>query len=70
MSGHLGTTRKDSLLAEIDVNSSGRPLLAVIEEVEGGAAYVVTKRDRPAAVLMPIQKVEDLMASTVAGGGR
>jgi prevent-host-death family protein len=33
----------------------------VIEEVEGGAAYVVTKRGRPAAVLIPVEEAEDLV---------
>jgi prevent-host-death family protein len=33
----------------------------VIDEVEDGAAYVVTKRGRPAAVLMPVEEAEDLV---------
>jgi prevent-host-death family protein len=34
---------------------------AVIDEVEGGAAYVVTKRGRPAAVLLPVDEAEDIV---------
>ncbi len=34
---------------------------AVIDEVENGSAYVVTKRGRPAAVLMPVDEAEDLV---------
>jgi antitoxin (DNA-binding transcriptional repressor) of toxin-antitoxin stability system len=33
----------------------------VIEDVEGGTAFVVTKRGRPAAVLLPIDEAEDLV---------
>ena len=33
----------------------------MIEDVEGGTAYVVTKRGRPAAVLLPIDEAEDLV---------
>jgi prevent-host-death family protein len=29
--------------------------------VEAGAAYIVTKRGRPAAVLLPIEEAEDLV---------
>jgi len=32
---------------------------AVIDKVEGGTAYIVTKRGRPAAVLLPIEDAED-----------
>ena len=34
---------------------------AVIDRVEGGAAYVITKRGRPAAVLLPVEEAEDLV---------
>lgn len=33
----------------------------VIDAVEGGAAFVVTKRGRPAAVLLPLEDAEDLV---------
>lgn len=34
---------------------------AVIDNVEGGRGYVITKRGRPAAVLLPIEEAEDLV---------
>jgi prevent-host-death family protein len=46
-------------VAEIGVKELKATASAVINEVEGGAAYVVTKRGRPAAVLMPIEQAED-----------
>jgi prevent-host-death family protein len=48
-------------MAEIGVKALKATASAVIDEVEGGAAYVVTKRGRPAAVLMPIEEAEDLV---------
>jgi prevent-host-death family protein len=33
----------------------------VIGQVEAGAAYIVTKRGRPAAVLLPVEEAEDLV---------
>lgn len=48
-------------MAEIGVKELKATASAVIEEVEAGAAYVVTKRGRPAAVLMPIEEAEDLV---------
>jgi prevent-host-death family protein len=33
----------------------------VIDDVESGAAYVVTRRGRPAAVLLPVDEAEDLV---------
>ena len=48
-------------MAEIGVKELKATASAVIEEVEGGAAYVVTKRGRPAAVLLPIEEAEDLV---------
>jgi prevent-host-death family protein len=48
-------------MAEIGVKELKATASAVIEEVEGGAAYVVTKRGRPAAVLLPVDEAEDLV---------
>lgn len=48
-------------MAEIGVKELKATASAVIEEVEGGASYVVTKRGRPAAVLMPIEDAEDIV---------
>jgi prevent-host-death family protein len=50
-------------MAEIGVKELKASASAVIENVEGGAAYVVTKRGRPAAVLLPIEEAEDLVLS-------
>jgi antitoxin (DNA-binding transcriptional repressor) of toxin-antitoxin stability system len=36
----------------------------VIDRVEAGQAYVVTKRGRPAAVLMPVEEAEDLVLAS------
>ena len=48
-------------MAEIGVKELKATASAVIEEVEGGAAYVITKRGRPAAVLIPVEEAEDLV---------
>ena len=48
-------------MAEIGVKELKATASAVIEEVEGGVAYVVTKRGRPAAVLLPVEEAEDLV---------
>lgn len=48
-------------MAEIGVKQLKATASAVIDEVEGGAAYIVTKRGRPAAVLLPIDEAEDLV---------
>lgn len=48
-------------MAEIGVKELKTTASAVIERVEGGAAYVITKRGRPAAVLLPVEEAEDLV---------
>lgn len=48
-------------MAEIGIKELKATASAVIEEVEGGASYVVTKRGRPAAVLMSIDEAEDIV---------
>ncbi len=48
-------------MAEIGVKEFKATASAVIEQVEAGAAYVVTKRGRPAAVLLPVDEAEDLV---------
>jgi prevent-host-death family protein len=48
-------------VAEIGVKELKATASAVIEEVEAGASYIVTKRGRPAAVLLPIEDAEDLV---------
>ena len=51
-------------MAEIGVKELKATASAVIERVEGGAAYVITKRGRPAAVLLPIEEAEDLVLAS------
>jgi prevent-host-death family protein len=52
-------------MAEIGVKELKATASAVIDRVEAGQAYVVTRRGRPAAVLMPVEEAEDLvLAST------
>lgn len=53
-------------MAEIGVKQLKAQASAVIEDVEGGAAYVVTKRGRPAAVLLPIDEAEDLVLANAS----
>jgi len=48
-------------MAEIGVKELKATASAVIEDVESGAAYIVTKRGRPAAVLLPVDEAEDLV---------
>ncbi len=48
-------------MAEIGLKELKATASAVIEQVEAGTAYVVTKRGRPAAVLLPIEEAEDLV---------
>lgn len=48
-------------MAEIGLKELKATASAVIEQVEGGAAYVITKRGRPAAVLLPVEDAEDLI---------
>ena len=46
-------------MAEIGIKQLKATASAVIDQVEDGTAYVVTKRGRPAAVLMPVEDAED-----------
>jgi prevent-host-death family protein len=46
-------------MAEIGVKELKATASAVIDKVEGGSAYVITKRGRPAAVLLPVEDAED-----------
>ena len=48
-------------MAEIGVKELKATASAIIGEVEAGASYVVTKRGRPAAVLLPIEDAQDLV---------
>ena len=48
-------------MAEIGVKELKATASAVIDRVEAGAAYVVTRRGKPAAVLLPVEEAEDLV---------
>jgi prevent-host-death family protein len=48
-------------VAEIGIRELKSGASRVIDEVEAGASYVVTKRGRAAAVLMPVEEAEDLV---------
>jgi prevent-host-death family protein len=57
-----GTTRNEEAeVAEIGIKELKATASAVIDRVEDGAAFVVTRRGRPAAVLMPVEEAEDLV---------
>jgi prevent-host-death family protein len=53
-------------MAEIGVKELKATTSAVIERVEAGTAYVVTKRGRPAAVLLPVEDAEDLVLANAS----
>ena len=48
-------------MAEIGVKQLKQDASAVIGRVESGSAYVITKRGRPAAVLLPVDEAEDIV---------
>jgi prevent-host-death family protein len=48
-------------MAEIGIKQLKATASAVIDRVEGGTAFVVTKRGRPAAVLLPLEDAEDVV---------
>jgi prevent-host-death family protein len=56
-----GTTSDEAGMAEIGVKQLKATASAVIDRVEDGAAFVVTRRGRAAAVLMPLEEAEDLV---------
>ena len=48
-------------MAQIGIKGLKATASSVIDDVEGGYAYVVTKRGRPTAVLLPIDEAEDVV---------
>jgi prevent-host-death family protein len=48
-------------MAEIGIRDLKSGASRVIDEVAGGRSYVVTKRGRAAAVIVPIEEAEDLV---------
>jgi prevent-host-death family protein len=53
-------TSRDGM-AEIGIKELKATTSAVIKRVEGGTAFVITKRGRPAAVLLPVEDAEDVV---------
>lgn len=51
-------------MAEIGIKRLKASASSVVEAVEHGAAYVVTRRGRPAAVLLPIDEAEDIVLAS------
>ena len=48
-------------MAEIGIKELKASASAVVDRVEAGSAYVVTRRGRAAAVLLPLEEAEDLV---------
>jgi prevent-host-death family protein len=48
-------------MAEIGIKELKSGVSRVVDEVAGGRSYVVTKRGRPAAVIVPVDEAEDLV---------
>ena len=48
-------------MAEIGIRELKSGASRVIDEVSAGRSYVVTKRGRPAAVIVPLEEAEDLV---------
>ncbi|MBA2298340.1 MAG: type II toxin-antitoxin system Phd/YefM family antitoxin [Actinobacteria bacterium] len=48
-------------MAEIGIKELKSGASRVIEEVSGGKSYVVTKRGKATAVIMPVEEAEDLV---------
>jgi prevent-host-death family protein len=48
-------------VAEIGIKELKSGASRVIEEVSGGKSYVVTKRGRATAVIMPVEEAEDVV---------
>ena len=53
-------------MAEIGIKDLKARASRVIDEVEAGTSYVVTKRGKPAAVIVPIEEAEDLVLANAS----
>jgi prevent-host-death family protein len=53
-------------MAEIGIKELKSGASRVIDEVSGGRSYVVTKRGRAAAVIVPLEEAEDLVLANAA----
>jgi prevent-host-death family protein len=48
-------------VAEIGIKELKSGASRVVDEVAAGRSYVITKRGRPTAVIMPVEEAEDLV---------
>ena len=48
-------------MAEIGIKELKSGASRVVDEVAAGRSYVITKRGRPAAAIVPIEEAEDLV---------
>ncbi len=48
-------------MAEIGIKELKSGASRVVDEVAAGRSYVITKRGRPTAVIMPLEEAEDLV---------
>lgn len=53
-------------MAEIGIKGLKSGASSIIDEVQAGAAYVVTKRGRPVAVLLPVEDAEDVVLASAS----
>ncbi len=51
-------------MAEIGIKQLKAEASEVVGRVQDGTAYVVTKRGRPAAVILPIEDAEDIVLAS------
>lgn len=51
-------------MAEIGIKQLKAEVSEVVQRVQDGTAYVVTKRGRPAAVILPIDEAEDVVLAS------
>ena len=52
---------KRVVMAEIGIKELKSGASRVVDEVAAGRSYVITKRGRPAAVMVPVEDAEDLV---------
>lgn len=48
-------------MAEVGIKELKATASEIVDRVEGGAAYVVTRNGRAAAVLLPVEEAEDVV---------
>lgn len=53
-------------MAEIGIKELKAKASQIVDAVEEGTAYVVTKRGVPAAVLLPVEEAEDIVLANAS----